>query len=118
MFDVLRIPLILVLAAEPAPAPPGPESGFAALAIPGMMLLILWYFVLIRPQSRERKKREDLLGSIKKDDKVITIGGIIATVANVGDEDVTLKVDDGTRIKFRRSSIQEVVRKEDTTAKT
>ena len=66
---------------------------------------------------------DDLLKSLKKNDRVVTIGGIIGTVANVTPDgkEVTLKVDDNTRLKMLRSSIQTVLRDDepaDTPAKT
>jgi len=73
-----------------------------------MMFAVLFYFIVMRPQQREKKKREELLGQLKKNDKVLTVGGIIGTVADLSNDGlrVTLRVDDGTRIKFTRSSIQ------------
>ena len=63
----------------------------------------------MKAQKEKRQKHEDLLANLKKNDRVVTIGGIIGTVAEVTDERVTLKVDDSTRMKFTRNSIQDVV---------
>jgi len=102
--------------AQDGAAPPGGAGGangpavnpLAELAPMLMMFAVLFYFIVMRPQQRERKKREDLLGQLKKNDKVLTVGGIIGTIADLSNDGsrVTLKVDDGTRIKFTRSSIQ------------
>lgn len=69
------------------------------------------YFLMIRPQSKERKRREEMLKTIKKNDRVVTIGGAFGTVTNVKDDEVTLKVDESnnTKIIFTRSAIQRVV---------
>ena len=80
--------------------------------LPPMMAIgLLWYFLLFRPQQRERAKRNGMLGKLKKNDRVVTIGGIIGSVASVSadNEEVTLKVDDNTRIKMLRSSISRVL---------
>jgi preprotein translocase subunit YajC len=63
---------------------------------------------MFRPQQKERARREKALGELKKNDRVVTIGGIIGTIANISEkeQEVTLKIDDNTRIKMRRSAIQ------------
>lgn len=79
--------------------------------IPLVAVGVLWWFMLIRPQRREQAKRDELLKQLKKNDKVVTIGGIIGTVANLSSDgtEITLKVDDNTRIRMLRSSIQTVL---------
>lgn len=75
---------------------------------------IVFYFLLLRPQRKEQASREAMLAALKKNDKVLTIGGVIGSVANISSDgqEVTLKVDDNTRIKFIRSSIQRVLSSE------
>lgn len=92
---------------------------FEVMFVPMLLIAVLWYFLLLRPQSRERRKHEDILKALKKNDRVVTIGGIIGAVANVSADgtEVTLKVDDNTRIKFRRSSIQSVLKDDSESAK-
>jgi len=96
----------LVLAQDKAPAAPG-WLQFA----PFIAIAILFYFVILAPQRREQKKREHLLEGLKKDDRVVTIGGIIGTVANVLPEkkEVVVKVEDNLKLRFRRSAIAEVL---------
>jgi preprotein translocase subunit YajC len=96
----------------------GPEqtgaSPFTGL-LPMMILLgAVIYFVMIRPQSKERKQREQMLSALKKNDRVVTIGGILGTVVSVKDDEVTLKVDESnnTKIPFLRSAIQRVLKSE------
>ena len=69
---------------------------------------IMFYLMMIRPQQREQKERKKKLESLKKNDKVLTVGGIIGTIVDFSPDGlrVTLRVDDATRIKFVRSSIQ------------
>jgi preprotein translocase subunit YajC len=75
----------------------------------------IFYFIALRPRQKEQKKREQLLKSIKKYDKVMTIGGIIGSVMEIRDDEVILKVDDNTntRIKFSRSAVQRVLNSAD-----
>ncbi len=70
---------------------------------------MLFYFMLYLPNKRQKAERANLLGSLKKNDRVVTIGGILGTVANTTDDEVTIKVDDNTKIRLLRSSIQRVV---------
>ena len=84
------------------------QSGFEAF-LPMILILIIFYFILIRPQTKARKKLEALIASIKKGDKVITTGGIHGLVHHVSDKTVTLKVtSEGALMKFEKPSIQAV----------
>lgn len=91
-----------------------PQNGDAGTLPPWLPLLaigILFYFLMIRPQSREKAKRQELLNALKKNDKIVTIGGILGTIASVSpdSDEVTIKVDENTRLRILRSSIQRVV---------
>jgi preprotein translocase subunit YajC len=78
---------------------------------PLILIAVVFYLLLWKPQRKEQAVREAMLSALKKNDRVATIGGIIGTVANISTDgqEVTLKVDDNTRIKFVRSSIQRVL---------
>jgi preprotein translocase subunit YajC len=84
-----------------------------------LMLVIgtLFYFLLIRPERRKRQETDRMLDHLKKNDRVVTVGGIYGVVVNVakGSEDVTLRVDDGnnTRLRILRSAISRVIGTED-----
>jgi preprotein translocase subunit YajC len=84
------------------PDPPGWVQ-FLPLAFIGIM----FYMILLRPQQKEQRRRQETLGSLKKSDKVVTTGGIVGTIADLSQDGrfVTLKVDDSTRIRFLRSAI-------------
>ena len=73
----------------------------------------LFYFLLIRPQGREKANRQNLLDSLKKNDRVVTVGGIFGVVTNIqrDSDEVTIKVDEATNTKLRvtRSSIARVL---------
>lgn len=83
---------------------------------PLMLMLIigtLFYFLLIRPERRKRQETDRMLENLKKNDRVVTIGGIVGVVVNVakGAEDVTIRVDEGnnTRLTVLRSAISRVI---------
>ncbi len=87
-----------------------PPPGLGSMLFPLALMGIVFYFLLIRPQSAEKKRRAAMLSGIKKNDRVVTIGGIMGTVLSVKDDEVTLKVDESsnTKITFARSAIQRV----------
>ncbi len=78
------------------------------LVLYGGIGLVFW-FMLIRPQSKERKRLQSMREAVKKNDRVVTSSGIFATVAAVGDSDITLRIADGVRVRFARSAIAEVL---------
>ena len=84
-------------------------GGIFSLMWPVMIaIFFLYYFIVIRGNKRQKAQRADLLNSLKKNDRVVTIGGIIGTVASTSQDgrEVTLKIDDNTRMKVLRSAIQ------------
>ena len=97
-----------------------PEGGFGGMGmmLPLILMLVVFYFILIRPQRKKEQERqrtrEEMLKSMKKNDKVMTIGGMVGNVASITDEFVVLKVDEknDVRIKFNRDAISKVLDKE------
>ena len=94
--------------AEEAPVADGPATSPLFQFLPLIAIVIFFYFIMFRPQQKERSRREKALGELKKNDRVVSIGGIIGTIASISEkeQEVTLKIDENTRIKFRRSAIQ------------
>jgi preprotein translocase subunit YajC len=88
------------------------ETIFGTFALPLMAMLLLMYFMLLRPESKKRKEVENTLASLKKNDHVVTIGGICGTVVNIspGSTYITIKVDESnnTRLKILRSAVARV----------
>lgn len=99
----------MLLLAEEAPAPK--NSDMFWILLPPLAVIMFLYVVMDSPQRRERAKRDAMMKNLKKDDRVVTIGGILGSVANISQDgkEVTLKVDDGTRIRFRHTAIAEVL---------
>lgn len=79
--------------------------------VPMLLVFVIFYFIVIRPASRERKAREAQIKSIKKHDRVVTNAGIHGTVVALEDDAVVLRVDDkaNVRIKFSRQAIWQVL---------
>jgi preprotein translocase subunit YajC len=75
-------------------------------ALPLMLLLLI--FSQVMAGRKDKKRRQELMSSIKKGEKVQTLGGVIGTIIEVGDHDVVLRVEEG-RIRFAKSAIQTVL---------
>ena len=89
-------------------APANPAGGSMIVQmVPFVIIFFLFYMLLIRPQRRQQKEREKMIAAIKKNDHVITSGGICGVVDRIKDNDVYLRVDEKSDVKLRviRSSI-------------
>ena len=76
---------------------------------PLVLIFVIFYFLLIRPQQKQAKARQEMLKGVKEGDKVVTIGGIFATVNKVeGDEVLVLKISEGVNVKATRASVEKV----------
>ena len=108
MFELLSF---IVLAADPEVPQAGEGPSIWNVMVPYLAVITLLYFLMSSPKRREQARRDDALKSLKKNDRVITIGGIYGSVVSVSTDgkEVTLKVDDSTRIKFRKTAIAEVL---------
>ncbi len=78
-------------------------------AWPILLMMVIFYFLLYRPQKKQQKERENLLNSLKKGQKVVTVGGIFGTINALTDEVVMLQISEKVEIKMARSSISRVL---------
>ncbi|OGW85799.1 MAG: preprotein translocase subunit YajC [Omnitrophica bacterium RIFCSPLOWO2_01_FULL_45_10] len=79
--------------------------------MPIILIFIVFYFLLIRPQKKSQEEHKKMLAGLKKNDEVVTSGGIHGTIMNVKDTTVTLKVDDNVKIEVQKSAIASIKRK-------
>jgi preprotein translocase subunit YajC len=93
----------------PAP-PPNPFGGSFMLILLGLFLLMI--FMSIFAGRKEKKRRKEMMASLSKHDRVQTSGGLIGTIVEVKDDEVTLKVDESTntRIRFAKSAVTSVLK--------
>lgn len=89
------------------------SSGGAAAALANFLPIIaiglVFYFLVIAPANKQRKKQQEMLSALKKGDRVLTTGGIYGTIQGVEPEAVYLKIADNVRVKVARSAISGVV---------
>ena len=69
------------------------------------LIIVVFYFLVIRPQNKKQKEAKKMLEGIRKGDRVVTIGGMHGTVDSVKDDAVVLKVDDNMKLKFSKSAV-------------
>ncbi|OGQ29520.1 MAG: preprotein translocase subunit YajC [Deltaproteobacteria bacterium RIFCSPLOWO2_02_FULL_50_16] len=86
---------------------PSPGGG-AGLFLPMILVFVIFYFLLIRPQSKQQKKHREMLGHVKKDDQVITNSGIHGQVVGLTDNVITLEIANNVRIKIEKTAISQV----------
>jgi preprotein translocase subunit YajC len=85
--------------------------------LPLVLIFVVFYFLLIRPQQRKTKDHKTMLDALRRGDRVVTGGGIIGTVARVENpEEVTVDIADGVRVRVLRSTISSVLAKPDPAA--
>ncbi|MFW6231766.1 MAG: preprotein translocase subunit YajC [Spirochaetota bacterium] len=100
--------LPLMMAAPGADAAGGSASIVPTLITFGLVFVI-FYFLIIRPQNKKQKETKKMLESLKKGDRVVSIGGIHGTITSIKDDTVVLKIDSNTKMTFSRSAISNVV---------
>ncbi|EGL81628.1 preprotein translocase, YajC subunit [Caldalkalibacillus thermarum TA2.A1] len=77
--------------------------------LPLALMFAIFYFLLIRPQQKRQRERNQMLANLQRGDKVITIGGLHGTIVDLTEEKVILKVADNVRLTFERSAVNAVV---------
>ena len=81
--------------------------------LPLVFLFVIFYFMLIRPQQKKQKEHTDLVAKLDKNDEVITVGGVHATVISVGEKTAILRIADNVKIEIEKASITQVTKKRD-----
>ncbi len=94
-----------------AQAAGGGESGLITL-LPIVLIFVVFYFQLIRPQQKKMKQHKEMVGALRRGDRVVTGGGLIGTVAKVvNDNEVQVDLAENVRVKVVRHTIQDVMSK-------
>ena len=76
---------------------------------PFVLMAVIFYFMLYRPQKKEQNKRKEMLDGLKKGNKVITVGGMYGVITAVGDTKITLKIAENIEVDFVNSAVNQVV---------
>ena len=87
-------------------AAPNPLATF----LPLLVIPLIFYFIAFRPQLKERKDRDLMLQRLKKNDEVVTAGGLFGTIVNIKSDAVTLRIAENVRVDVERSAIVRLVK--------
>ena len=90
-----------------------PLGGLGSLVVPLALMFGIMYFLVILPQSRQRKKVQAMLSAIKNGDKVVTTSGIYGTINGIDGDTIILKIADNVKIRIARAAIAQVEAPED-----
>jgi preprotein translocase subunit YajC len=107
--DLSHVALMLAFGAPPTPPGTQPDPRGSMLSTVGMLvvMVVMFYFVLIRPQSKKAKEHAEMLKTVKPGDRIITSGGIVATVVTVKDKTLSVRSADA-KFEITKSAISEV----------
>lgn len=85
----------------------GAEGGSSAFAgfIPLILMFVIFYFLLIRPQQKRTKDHRQMISNLKKGDKIITSGGLHGRITGLDDTTMTVEIADKVRVKVARSNV-------------
>ena len=94
-----------MMPADPSGAGPSPFS----MLLPILGMLLIFYFLMIRPQQKRQKEIQKMLGAIKKGDRVVTASGLYGTVSGLKDDIVVLQIADNVKVEMVKSAVTAVV---------
>ena len=90
--------------------PGGMENMFYQLGVPLIVIFMVMYFIMIRPQKKKEAARKALLAGVRVNDDIITIGGIHGTVTAVKENEVIIRAEDKAKLRLNRSAIAHIVK--------
>lgn len=93
--------------AAPAPAAQDPILGL----LPFVVIFVLFYFMLIRPQMKRAKEQKKMIEALQKGDEVITAGGLLGKITKVGEQYVSLEIADNVTIQVQKQTVQTLLPK-------
>ncbi len=87
-----------------------PQGDIMGLLFP-IGLVVILYFFMIRPQVKRQKEHKKMVEALGKGDEIVTVGGMVGRVIDMGDDFATLEVAEGMNVKIRRSAVESVLPK-------
>ncbi|QPF72280.1 preprotein translocase subunit YajC [Roseateles sp. DAIF2] len=97
--------------AQAAPAATGGTESSLLSMLPLVLMFVVLYFVMIRPQMKRQKEHKAMIEALAKGDEIVTAGGLLGKVAKLGESFVTLEVASGVEIQVQRSAVVQVLPK-------
>lgn len=91
----------------------GSASPLGSMLFPLILMFVIFYFLLIRPQTKKQRQHQEMLKNLRKGDKVITNGGLYGVVVKVSDKDIVLEVAEKVNLRFTLGAIATVREREE-----
>tara|TARA_B100001996_G_C18620013_1_gene577297 strand:- start:524 stop:898 length:375 start_codon:yes stop_codon:yes gene_type:complete len=112
---LLMMSVIFLGSCAPPPEAGGSPLGFIGPFLPFVLIIVLFYFLIIRPQTKQQNAREDMLKSLKKGANVLTNGGIMVRIIDILDDDILIvEISKGVNIRIKREFVNSLIDKEET----
>lgn len=89
----------------------GQGGGLTSFLVMFVPLILIMYFMMIRPQQKKMKQHKEMVSSLEKGDEVMTTGGILGRVSKIKDDFIVVTISDGIEIKFQKASIAQTLPK-------
>ena len=102
---------LISTAAAQAQAPSTGQSGALMQFLPLVLIFVVFYFLLIRPQSKRAKEHTAMIAALENGAEVVTSGGILGKVVELGDQFLTVEIADGVKVKVQRHTVTQVLPK-------
>jgi preprotein translocase subunit YajC len=96
----------------------GAGAGMLFQLMPFVLIFVVFYFLLIRPQQKRAREQRAMLDAIRRGDRIVTGGGILGTVEKAEDNEITVTIADNVKIKVLRGTIQQVLSKPEPATKS
>ena len=97
--------------AQTAPAASGTESSSMLGLLPIVLMFVVLYFIMIRPQMKRQKEHKSMVEALAKGDEVVTAGGVLGRVSKMGESYLHIEVANGVELQVQRSSVVQVLPK-------
>ena len=110
VLGVLTMDWLISTAAAQAQGAPGQPSALMQF-LPLVLIFVVFYFLLIRPQTKRAKEHRAMVAALETGAEVVTAGGILGKVVELGDQFVVVEIADGVRVKVQRHTITQVLPK-------
>ena len=95
----------MIISSAYAQAAGGGDPGFIGL-LPIVLMFVLLYFLMIRPQMKRAKEQKQMVEALQKGDEVVTAGGVVGKISKLGEHYVTLEIAPNTEIQVQRAAVQ------------
>ncbi len=102
---------LLIPVAHAQSAAPAKQGSLFEFALPLLVMLPLFYFLMIRPQMKRAKESREMLGKLAKGDEVVSTGGLAGRITAIGENYLTVEIADKVEVKFQKAAVTTVLPK-------